>query len=56
MRPYDRLDAEEREAVDDAMRAVFETMKAAGLRLVNDDRAEVATDALATLVIESRGG
>ena len=60
---YDQLTDNEREFVDDAMKEIFDLQKlnvhtrTPGYKsppLAGDDRAEVATDAIARWVIESR--
>lgn len=51
---YKQLTDSERRAVDDAFRFLLRDLEAHGVRLVGDDRAERAIDAVARAVIESR--
>jgi len=54
MRPYDDLDKNEKDFVDDVVRGLFDEATGYGFRLAGDDRCERFVDAFATWVIESR--
>lgn len=50
---YDQLTDKQRELVHDIMGQAFELAREMGVKLLGDDRAEFATDALAKWIIES---
>lgn len=53
---YDKLTITEKQFVDDAYTAIVGVAKEYGIKLSGDDRAELAVDALARLVLESNPG
>lgn len=51
---YEQLNDVEKHIVDETMKEMYKLCRLNGLILVGDDRAEVAADALANLIIQSR--